>query len=207
MFCPVCKGEFREGFTECSGCQVNLVADLDNITEKIKGEFLLCHQCEREFHDFEIDHCPGCGLKLVRAILQEDTYVFLEEPVMEFAPEEPEGACEDFEYFVDIDDSDAAIVLESEDLALLTRIQEILNEAKISFCFKPAGDTPSTSLGSIFGVGSPLARSFPKVVVHPQDEEQALHIIANHPELDLFGVPSELLEGDDDDSEEEEENF
>ncbi|MDD3146940.1 MAG: hypothetical protein PHD82_06525 [Candidatus Riflebacteria bacterium] len=202
MFCPICKGEFREGFTECTGCQVNLVANLDNITEKIKGEFLLCHGCEREFHDIELDHCPGCGLKLVRAVLHDDTYVFLEEPVMEFAPEEPEGACDHFDYFVDIDDADAVVVLESEDLALLTRIQEILNEAKISFCFKPAEDTPSTSLGSIFGVGSPLARSFPRVVVQRANEAAALNIIANHPELDLFGVPEELLEGEDDESEE-----
>ena len=26
MFCPLCKAEFREGFTECSDCHVSLVA-------------------------------------------------------------------------------------------------------------------------------------------------------------------------------------
>lgn len=203
MFCPICKGEFREGFTECSGCQVNLVADLDNITEKIKGEFRLCHHCEREFHDFDIEHCPGCGLKLVRAVLHDDTYVFLEQPVEEYAEEEPQGACEEFEYFVDIADADAAIVLESEDFAMLAKVQEILNTAEISFCFKPAQERAS-NLGSIFGMGGPLERSFPMVVVRKQDEEKALRLIADHPELDLFSVPAELLDGDDDLEEEEE---
>lgn len=201
MFCPVCKGEFREGFTECTSCQVNLVADLDNITEQIKGEFLLCHQCQREFHTTELEHCPGCGLKLVRAVLQDDTYVFLEEPVIEYIQESCENPGENFEYFVEIDPAEAVTVLESEDMALLTRIQEILNEAKISFCFRPAEENAGM-LGNIFGGGSPLDRSFPKVVVRAEDEAKALRLIANHPELDLFGIPEELLD-DDDESEEE----
>ena len=28
MFCPQCKGEYREGFTECADCQVRLVDSL-----------------------------------------------------------------------------------------------------------------------------------------------------------------------------------
>ncbi len=205
MYCPVCKGEFREGFTECAGCQVNLVADLNNITEKIKGEFLLCHRCEREFHEFELDHCPGCGLKLVRAVLQDDTYVFLEEPSEECAPEEPEGACSQFEYFVEITDEDGVVILESQDIGLLTKVQEILNGAKISFCFRPPVDQPN-HLGSIFGGGgNPLERSFPKVLVRIEDEEKALRLIANHPELDLFGIPEELLEDDEEEYEDDEE--
>ena len=28
MFCPQCKGEYREGFTECADCQIPLVDDL-----------------------------------------------------------------------------------------------------------------------------------------------------------------------------------
>jgi hypothetical protein len=28
MFCPVCKSEFREGFTRCGSCEVDLVAEL-----------------------------------------------------------------------------------------------------------------------------------------------------------------------------------
>ena len=204
MYCPVCKGEFREGFTECSSCQVNLVADLNNITEKIKGEFLLCHQCQREFHSELLDHCPGCGLKLVRAILNDETYVFLEEPVMEYLQEEEANAGANFAHFINIDPEDAVIILESEDMALLHRIQEVLDQAQINFSFLPAEDRDS-SLGSIFGGGSPLDRSFPKVVVRAEDEEKALRLIANHPELDLFGIPEELLESDDEDDEDDEE--
>src|SRR5437773_4586801 len=28
MFCPQCKGEYQEGFTECADCQIPLVDDL-----------------------------------------------------------------------------------------------------------------------------------------------------------------------------------
>ncbi len=31
MFCPNCKDEFREGFTRCEGCNVDLVYDLDHV--------------------------------------------------------------------------------------------------------------------------------------------------------------------------------
>lgn len=203
MYCPVCKGEFREGFTECSGCQVNLVEDLNNITEKVTGEFLLCHACEREFHQ-EIDNCPGCGLKLVRAVLHDDTYVFLEEPVIEYAPEPQTGALEHLEYYADIEDG--AVILESEDMALMAKLQEVINSARINFCFKPAEEQTS-GLGSIFGMGSPLARSFPKVMVRSEDEEQTLHLVANHPELGLFDVPAELMESDEDEEDSESEEY
>lgn len=29
MFCPVCRDEYRPGFTRCAGCDVDLVASLD----------------------------------------------------------------------------------------------------------------------------------------------------------------------------------
>jgi hypothetical protein len=28
VFCPQCKGEYREGFTECADCQIPLVSEL-----------------------------------------------------------------------------------------------------------------------------------------------------------------------------------
>ncbi len=28
MFCPVCKSEYRDGFTKCTDCGVNLVQQL-----------------------------------------------------------------------------------------------------------------------------------------------------------------------------------
>ena len=31
MFCPVCKGEFRPGFTRCGDCDVDLVEDLSAV--------------------------------------------------------------------------------------------------------------------------------------------------------------------------------
>ncbi len=36
MYCPKCKYEYREGFTECSDCKTSLVEEL--LTEKINVE-------------------------------------------------------------------------------------------------------------------------------------------------------------------------
>jgi len=36
MFCPVCRSEYREGFTECADCKVALVNDLPH---ELKPEF------------------------------------------------------------------------------------------------------------------------------------------------------------------------
>ncbi len=83
MFCPVCKGEFREGFTHCDNCNVDLVEDLNNLPDKIEGEFMLCPNCQKEYHNGE-KTCSECGLKLFRAVLnKDDEYVFLEEPRFE----------------------------------------------------------------------------------------------------------------------------
>jgi len=37
MFCPVCKDEFRPGFTRCAGCDVDLVDRLDPVDEPTAG--------------------------------------------------------------------------------------------------------------------------------------------------------------------------
>jgi hypothetical protein len=37
MFCPNCKAEYREGFTECSDCQVPLVRDLGTASARSGG--------------------------------------------------------------------------------------------------------------------------------------------------------------------------
>jgi hypothetical protein len=36
MFCPVCKDEFRSGFTRCAACEVALVEDLSRIREPVE---------------------------------------------------------------------------------------------------------------------------------------------------------------------------
>jgi len=33
MFCPICRAEYREGFLECSDCDVNLVEKLDAMSK------------------------------------------------------------------------------------------------------------------------------------------------------------------------------
>jgi hypothetical protein len=34
MFCPLCKAEYREGFTRCSECQIDLVESLVELPEE-----------------------------------------------------------------------------------------------------------------------------------------------------------------------------
>lgn len=201
MFCPICKAEFREGFEDCTSCQVNLVEDLDNIVEEIIGEVKVCVACQIEF-DSEDDRCSECSLKLIRAVLHEDTYVFLEP-----APLAGDAKMQDthpdldlvgeLEYYADIPESEAVVLIESQDLNLLIKVQEILNENHINFMFCPAQDDPS-SLGSMFGDVTPLNRSFPQVLVYTKDEDKALELIASNTDLGLAEIPEELLESDDD---------
>ncbi|PKL49994.1 MAG: hypothetical protein CVV42_04860 [Candidatus Riflebacteria bacterium HGW-Riflebacteria-2] len=201
MFCPVCKGEYREGFTECSNCQVNLVADLDNITEHVHGEIKLCVACEIESEP-DVKRCPGCGMPLIRAVLHDDTYVFLEKPPENIAetvlvPDVEENLINELAYYTEIPDEEGVILLESEDIALLVKVQEILNKHEICFQFRPATDAPG-SLGGIFGGGNILDRSFPKVVVYADDEAEAIKLIATSPELALCEIPPELMESEED---------
>lgn len=205
MFCPICKAEFREGFERCNACQVSLVADLDDISQPVEGEFMFCQDCEREFHD-KTEFCPGCGLKLIRAVLRDDTYFFLEKPSEIYADEkevEPELIAE-LDYYMDMSDTESVVLLESEDIPLLVRIQELLNQEKIHFQFVPV-QAGSGMLGGILGAGNPLIRSFPKILVRAADEEKAIRLIAEHPALGLCDIPEELLE-DDDESEDSDYN-
>lgn len=198
MFCPVCKGEFREGFTRCDGCNVNLVADLDNISEKIEGELKLCPQCQSEFREEE-SSCPDCGLKLVRAILnKDDEYVFLEEPTFEVINTTREFN-NMWRHYCEIEPEESATVLESMDDAMLKKVMDLLDANEINFMFAEPNEAAS-NLGSVFGIRSPLERQFPKIVVRKEDEQRALTLVANSSELGLFEMPEELM-GDDDEEE------
>ena len=202
MFCPVCRAEFREGFTECRSCQVNLVEDLDNLSEKIEGEFLLCTSCENEYHDEDIEFCDDCGLKLVRAVLRDDEYIFLEAPQQEYRPDELVPEMPDFKHLVSLDEDESVVLIESEDVKMLVRIQHLLDENGVDFDLKWP-DPDKSQLGSILGSGSPLDREFPRIFVRPQNEEQAIRIITADDELGLGGLPPELEEAYDDEETDE----
>ncbi|OGK09412.1 MAG: hypothetical protein A2W80_15040 [Candidatus Riflebacteria bacterium GWC2_50_8] len=209
MYCPICKGEFREGFTECSNCQVNLVADLENITEQVTGEFKLCVACQIEA-ELDSVRCPKCGMKMIRAVLRDDTYVFLEKPPENSSDEGliPDVAAElinELEYYTEIPDDEAVVLIESEDMALLVKVQELLNKHEICFQFRPPVDAPG-ALGNIFGGGNILERSFPRVFVYADDEEEAINLIAKSPDLALGEIPPELLESEEDDDNEDDES-
>ena len=60
MFCPVCRSEYREGFTKCADCQVDLVE-------------VLAPEREPEFHDFVeiITVFDEAKLALIKSILED----------------------------------------------------------------------------------------------------------------------------------------
>lgn len=205
MFCPICKSEFREGFEQCNTCMVGLVKSLNDLSAPIAGEFMFCPECEREFHE-KTEFCAGCGFKLIRAVLVDDTYHFLEKPCDVYVEHKEPELITDLEYYMDMSAEHAAVLLESEDISLLVKIQELLNQEKIHFQYVPLKEEMGT-LGGILGAGSPLSRSFPKVLVLSKDEEKALRLIAEHPALGLLDIPEELLEDDDDESDDDYDDF
>ena len=46
MFCPLCKAEYREGFTKCADCDVELI---ENLPEEIEEEELREELADEEF--------------------------------------------------------------------------------------------------------------------------------------------------------------
>jgi hypothetical protein len=40
MYCPKCKAEYREGFTECADCEISLVPELPGLGSKEEQAFL-----------------------------------------------------------------------------------------------------------------------------------------------------------------------
>lgn len=205
MFCPLCRAEFREGFAECNTCRVSLVEDLENIAEKVENEFLLCRACEHEYHDDDIIFCAECGLKLVRSVLRDDEYIFLETPEDVYRPDESiVGGMPDFEHLTTIADAEAAVLIESEDVNLMVKVQKLLDEAGINFEFRMP-ESHDAPLGTLLGSGSPLEREFPKILVKATDEAAAIKIIAVDEELGLSELPPELQGAYDEDEEGDEE--
>lgn len=206
MFCPVCKAEFREGFTECKACQVKLVEDLSDLSEKIDGEFLLCTICQREYHTDDVEYCDDCGMKLVRAVLQDDEYIFLEAPEHEYRKESLVPEMPDFAHLVSLDENEAAVLIESEDVKMLVRIQHLLDVNNIDFDLKWP-DPDNNPLGTLLGSGNPLEREFPRILVRTENEAEAIKIIVADQELGLGGLPPELEEADDEDEDEEDDEY
>jgi len=63
MFCPICKGEFRDGFTFCARCEVDLV-------EKIESEPVLAPEFI-EFEEVMATYNPA-DIAFLKSILDSD---------------------------------------------------------------------------------------------------------------------------------------
>ncbi len=66
MFCPECKSEYREGFTHCTDCDVDLVHELP----REKAEFV-------DYEEIIATHNPG-DISIIKSILdgEEVDYFF-----------------------------------------------------------------------------------------------------------------------------------
>ncbi len=93
------------------------------------------------------------------------------------------------------------MLIESEDLEMLVRIQRLLNHENIDFELN-LPEEKEQPLGTLLGSGSPLERDFPQVLVKRCDEEKAIRILAADDELGLAQLPPELMEEDEEDDEE-----
>ena len=175
MFCPACKGEFREGFTVCNTCHVGLVEDLDNLPEKIEGEFMACIECEKMMVTPRcvLDH----GLKLVRAIEGENGFVMLEEPNYEAVPQVEKCDLSQYEHCIDLSEEPTEVLLESEGLEIIQQIMSMLDKNGFYFDFYTPYNRTNT-LGSVFGEKTPLAHNFPQIIVREADIQAATELIA-----------------------------
>lgn len=205
MFCPVCKSEFREGFEECVSCQVNLVKDLTNIEEKVTDEIKVCTNCVADYNE-EQKHCEKCGNPLLRAVIRDERYHFLQSAGVEtLSLSKVETYMTELEHHINIPEEEAVVLIESEDLQLLAKVQQKLNDNGIHFQYRPPAEDPA-SLGEVFGSNTridPGKRSFPRVLVGKDEEEKALGLVANDPELALFEMPEELMEVEEEEEEAE----
>jgi len=120
MFCPICKAEYREGFTMCADCNVKLVPSLDEKVEKTESI--------KETHNDDITFVPVLStynlgdIALIRSILDN----------------------EEIEYFLQGENTayirgymDPTILMVREDQVPV--VKELLKDFKINFTMFRAG--------------------------------------------------------------------
>jgi hypothetical protein len=80
MFCPICRVEYRQGFTKCSDCGVELVAELPPEPPEAKPEFVDYKEVLTTFNPADI--------AFIKSILNEEniTYFFQGENFLRMQP-------------------------------------------------------------------------------------------------------------------------
>lgn len=66
MFCPVCKDEFRSGFTRCVGCGVDLVESLDGAPSPSAGGTPVRETPPAQLYVPMVEYCGFLGLDEAR---------------------------------------------------------------------------------------------------------------------------------------------
>ncbi len=80
MFCPICKAEFRRGFTKCSDCNLQLVAKLPAEPPEPETEFVDYKEILETFNPMDI--------ALIKSLLDLEniTYFFQGEHFLHMRP-------------------------------------------------------------------------------------------------------------------------
>jgi len=72
MFCPKCKAEYREGFTHCLDCDVDLVASLPKEEELAENENIVEEENENDITFIPVLSTYNLGdIALIKSILDD----------------------------------------------------------------------------------------------------------------------------------------
>ncbi len=74
MFCPKCKSEFREGFSWCSRCEVELITDLPSSTDTKVNEAVV----DNGFVEYELIYStfnPG-EVAFIKSLLDSENITY-----------------------------------------------------------------------------------------------------------------------------------
>ncbi|MDP4182636.1 MAG: DUF2007 domain-containing protein [Bacillota bacterium] len=74
MFCPKCKAEYREGFTRCSSCDIELVNEIHEKHEKkhMKDET----EIEYIEYDLVMTTFSAMDISLIKSILEDNNIAY-----------------------------------------------------------------------------------------------------------------------------------
>ena len=70
MLCPVCKAEYRDGFTRCSDCKVSLQDTLEHEPNAERTRAAFCPNCRVQYDDGRT-RCPACDSRLLDRLAPE----------------------------------------------------------------------------------------------------------------------------------------
>jgi hypothetical protein len=199
MFCPKCKAEFREGFTSCADCNVNLVEDLPEFEEEsIEEPFVIeeyetpgqkvrfCPECQEIFDD-DLEECPDCEIELETATKDNRPEMVkkIEAQILHF-----QERIANLQNLKEIEE-EKVLLFETDDMNFAISAMEALDKNGLEFEFLEA-ENSFNPLGFLLSSNSPTEEKLNRVLVRLKDEKAATDFLNQAPELGLNEIPEEL---------------